>query len=589
MKNSSDNEAKAEIIINTSEKKNSWVWPFYRQVQALNGDIITICEVEIDTGVKCNKRYKTKGSTGNLINHLLKHGITKDNPQPQKITKITSKPSVIPHEEKKQQELRQHLVNWLVCDSRPLSIVQNEFFHRFVDELDPRFNIPDVKLIKQIIHKAYNYAVPLLKEDLKNNAIKVSLTMDLWTSHNRKGYIGITCSYIDENFKLNEITLSIQYIAYPHTATHIRETVNSIIDYWELNEKVQSIVTDNAANIKKAVSGMANIDWQGCSSHTLQLVVGKSMKPCRALIARAKRLIQFFLQPKHSEQLEEVQKLYPNKSSVDPSQTSDYLIHCISDCITRWNSSYLAWTRLVQIKPYISLMINHLLLHNDSNIRKDGKQLRDIMLTESEWDLIIELLQVLGPIEEATTCLGGSKYTTHSLLYRLIESLKKRFKPNKNDRISNDKLDFNTEDDVFDEDNDFEFEFNNDENTQIQININTPLYELYEERKAFAENEKNENEKQTQTNNIIDKCSNTIINLLYVPSLIKSLDKEEAIQNEVNEYLDLPQIGLNNNSLVWWELHSTKFPILSELSRIYLAIPATSTPVSDCLAMLVIY
>ena len=42
------------------------------------------------------------------------------------------------------------------------------------------------------------------------------------------------------------------------------------------------------------------------------------------------------------------------------------------------------------------------------------------MLTDSEWDLIIELLQVLGSIEEVTTCLEDSNYTTHSLLYWLI-------------------------------------------------------------------------------------------------------------------------------------------------------------------------
>ena len=61
---------------------------------------------------------------------------------------------------------------------------------------------------------------------------------------------------------------------------------------------------------------MTGINWQGCSSHTLQLVINKSMKPCKILIARAKRLIDFFLRPKQSERLEEVQKLYPNKSNV---------------------------------------------------------------------------------------------------------------------------------------------------------------------------------------------------------------------------------------------------------------------------------
>jgi len=223
---------------------------------------------------------------------------------------------VKPYEEKRQEELRQFLVNWLICDSRPLNIVQSEYFHQFINELDPQFNIPNVKLVKQIIHKAYNYTVPLLRKNLKDNAVKVSLTMDLWTAYNRKGYIGITCSYIDKNFKLNEVTLSVQHIPYPHTAAHICEIVNAIIEYWGLCGKIHSITTDNAANIKKAISNMTGINWQGCSSHTLQLVINKSMKPCKILIARAKRLIDFFLRPKQSERLEEVQKLYPNKSNV---------------------------------------------------------------------------------------------------------------------------------------------------------------------------------------------------------------------------------------------------------------------------------
>ena len=61
---------------------------------------------------------------------------------------------------------------------------------------------------------------------------------------------------------------------------------------------------------------MTGINWLGCSFHTLQLVVGKSMKSCKNLILRAKRLINFFLRPKQSEQLEEIQKLYPNKSNM---------------------------------------------------------------------------------------------------------------------------------------------------------------------------------------------------------------------------------------------------------------------------------
>ena len=67
--------------------------------------------------------------------------------------------------------------------------------------------------------------------------------------------------------------------------------------------------------MKKAVSNM-DINWQSCSAHSLQLVVNKSIKLCKILIIRAKRLIDFFLRPKQSERLEDIQKLYPNKSNV---------------------------------------------------------------------------------------------------------------------------------------------------------------------------------------------------------------------------------------------------------------------------------
>jgi hypothetical protein len=105
-------------------------------------------------------------------------------------------------------------------------------------------------------------------------------------------------------------------------------------------------------------------------------------------------------------------------------------------------------------------MVNHLLTHDDSNTKKDGKKLKEIILSETEWELIIDLLQVLGPIEEVTTCLGGSKYVTYSLLFRLIQSLKQRFRLN---RTINDELNFEEEDDVFNND-DFDFENQEDSN-----------------------------------------------------------------------------------------------------------------------------
>ena len=173
--------------------------------------------------------------------------------------------------------------------------------------------MPCSETVKKIIYEAYNYSLPQLKEILLTQATSISLTMDLWTARNRQGYLGVTCSYLNKSFKLCEFTLDIAYIRYPHTANHIRKTLENILNNWNIRKKIFTITTDNASNMKKCVKDM-EINQLGCSAHTLQLVVGKGMKPAEVLIARVKQLIDFFMRPKQSERLEDVQKRYPELS-----------------------------------------------------------------------------------------------------------------------------------------------------------------------------------------------------------------------------------------------------------------------------------
>src|SRR5205807_6697052 len=65
--------------------------------------------------------------------------------------------------------------------------------------------------------------------------------------------------------------------------------------------------------MKKCVRDM-EINQLGCSAHTLQLVIGKGMKPAEILIARVKQLIDFFMRLKQSERLEDAQKNFPELS-----------------------------------------------------------------------------------------------------------------------------------------------------------------------------------------------------------------------------------------------------------------------------------
>ena len=221
------------------------------------------------------------------------------------------------YSEEKQQELRQFLVDWIIDDVQPLNIVNNSKFHQFIFQLDSAFIIPCTETIKAIICSAFNFSFSKLQQIIQDQAKTVSLTLDLWTAKNRQGYLGITCSFLDNTFNLREFILDIAYIRYPHTANHILESLEQVLEEWKIRELVFTITTDNSSNVKKAIQDMEGVNWLGCTAHTLQLVIGKGMKLAEILIARAKRLIDFFLQPKQSEHLEDVQQKFPELADDD--------------------------------------------------------------------------------------------------------------------------------------------------------------------------------------------------------------------------------------------------------------------------------
>ena len=70
------------------------------------------------------------------------------------------------------------------------------------------------------------------------------------------------------------------------------------------------------------------------------------------------------------------------------------------------------------------MLIVELVNNENTDAKKDGKQLEKIMLSSDEWELLQELVITLGPFEEATGYLGGEKYITHSIMNLIIEQIK---------------------------------------------------------------------------------------------------------------------------------------------------------------------
>lgn len=70
-----------------------------------------------------------------------------------------------------------------------------------------------------------------------------------------------------------------------------------------MQTKVFFCTTDNASNMKNCLKQISWVQRLSCTAHTIQLVVEKGLLTAEILIARAKRLINFFISLKQNERL----------------------------------------------------------------------------------------------------------------------------------------------------------------------------------------------------------------------------------------------------------------------------------------------
>src|SRR2546430_13368382 len=80
----------------------------------------------------------------------------------------------------------------------------------------------------------------------------------------------------------------------------------------------------------------------------------------------------------------------PPRSTLFP-YTTLFRSQLINDVTTRWNSSYLAWSRLIYLKGWIKILLNTLSSNMDLDSRKDRSEEHTSEL-QSQSNLVCRLL-----------------------------------------------------------------------------------------------------------------------------------------------------------------------------------------------------
>jgi hypothetical protein len=172
----------------------------------------------------------------------------------------------------------------------------------------------------------------------------------------------------------------------PHTGEVICEELFQILESWNLKSTAFTVATDNGMNMVKAVrllkeNYLDQIQHQSCVAHTLQLSVMEGLKQCKAFHRRIKSLQTFFRLPKQAERLHSAQQNFQINLS-----ENEYVnpLEVLTDVKTRWNSTYLAWKRILELHNFMRNVSTDLLSKSDRASQKEGEKLERLCLSPDE-------------------------------------------------------------------------------------------------------------------------------------------------------------------------------------------------------------
>ena len=348
-----------------------------------------------------------------------------------------------------------------------------------------------------------------------------------------------------------------------HTAENIAAELKKVSEEWGITDKITCIVTDNAANMKAAarLTGWKHLP---CFAHTLNLIVQEATERDQELSEvrqKARSIVTYFKQSvKAKDKLDEIQLQMGGEEK-----------KLIRDVVTRWNSSYFMYERLVE--QYHA--VNTALCYMDHS---------DLCLSPTEVEVMTTAMKLLQPFEEATREVSADKFISISKVIPLARSLQRVVAtfptscPLKHELLGSMRRKF----------------------TNIEGNYPLAVSTLLDPR--FKKVGFGDTTACNQTvQRLMTELASVINSETPTPATGSNEGTESRLWSVIDEhvaatisrpstsssmitlrtYLDQPNLARKEDPLRWWQLKEQSLFGLSTLSiyvRKFLSIPATSVP-----------
>ncbi|RVW37634.1 putative AC transposase [Vitis vinifera] len=148
-----------------------------------------------------------------------------------------------------QEISREKLARAIILHEYSLSIVDHVGFREFATNLQPLFKMVSRNTIKGDIMKIYEVEKDKMISYLEKLQSRVAITIDMWTSNQKKGYMAITVHYIDESWLLHYHIVRFFYVPPPHTKEVLSDVLMDFLLDWNMDRKVSTVTVDNCSNV----------------------------------------------------------------------------------------------------------------------------------------------------------------------------------------------------------------------------------------------------------------------------------------------------------------------------------------------------
>ncbi|XP_059183544.1 E3 SUMO-protein ligase ZBED1-like [Centropristis striata] len=481
---------------------------------------------------------------------------------------------------------RKHVVAYDDGDEGPSSRFK-EMIKQF--NLDYHDNyLPGRSHFTTLMEKKYHATFDKVKETLRGVNSFLTLTADVWTSRATEAYLGVSCHFLTEDWKMKTLNLSTMPLEERHTGANIMTWMEEVLAKFDiLPTKIKAVVHDSGSNMVAAMRlleekhGWASIR---CAGHTLQLIVNTALKETtisRALGA-ARHLVEHF---KRSE-------LASTKLKMKQEQMNVKQHALIQDVSTRWNSTFHMIERLLEQRWPLTATLS------DPDVTPRGKHYFD--LKPEQWKLLEKLKQGLAPFETATVYLSGQQYTTISGLPQVVKGLTRAVHQSQFETSSGKSFISSAERGITQRWGSLCTVSGDKENPVLLAAALDPRYKklkfltpedgirLQGSIEVLAVKEAKttgtQNAKLQKANGSGRKSALETLLQSDTDSLSENEDEEseedrkiQVVINEVRLYFSEATLPKKDDPLKWWSENGGRFQTLSRLAKSFLCIPATST------------